>query len=184
MERRQASAPASGGRRKPLFRWCAPHAACARVMKHCVCRRSASFFAGSELLEETVRSPGERAKPGCEAKSERSSPDVCTASSGFAPRKRQNSFSAHSRASGKSSLGPRLRGDEQQIGVRCLNVLMEKNPRAKCAAGTTYMRGHRAACMERDCRARVDPPHERGVAATRETVEAIRLTNVLPAGLH
>ncbi len=44
MERRQASAPASGGRRKPLFRWCAPHAACARVMKHCVCRRSASFY--------------------------------------------------------------------------------------------------------------------------------------------
>ena len=36
--------PQAEGRRKPLSPWRDPRAACVRDMKHCVCRRSASFF--------------------------------------------------------------------------------------------------------------------------------------------
>jgi hypothetical protein len=43
VERRQASAPAAEGRRKPIFSWRAAVPAGTAFMKHCVCRRSASF---------------------------------------------------------------------------------------------------------------------------------------------
>jgi len=44
VERRQASAPASGRAAQAAFPWRDPRAACARDMKHCVCRRSASLI--------------------------------------------------------------------------------------------------------------------------------------------
>ena len=43
VERRQASAPAAEGRRKPISSWRAPHPL-VRTVLTCVCRRSASFF--------------------------------------------------------------------------------------------------------------------------------------------
>jgi hypothetical protein len=65
VERRQASAPASGGRRKPLSPWRDPRAACVRDMKHCVCRRSASFSFFRVVRNENRRSSSTApAKPG------------------------------------------------------------------------------------------------------------------------
>jgi hypothetical protein len=53
VERRQASAPAAEGRRKPALSWREPHPL-VRTMKHCVCRRSASLFFISFVLPFSV----------------------------------------------------------------------------------------------------------------------------------
>ena len=53
-----------------------PHAACVRVMKHCVCRRSASFSCRKRALNDLFVARVSEAKPGIGIKAERSSPDV------------------------------------------------------------------------------------------------------------
>ena len=57
VERRQASAPASGGRRKPPFSVARPARRLRAGIRQCVCRRSASFYLPEASRKEAFRRP-------------------------------------------------------------------------------------------------------------------------------
>ena len=62
VERRQASAPAAEGRRKPHSPWRAPHPL-VRTVPTCVCRRSASFFFFRSCFVGWAKPTGRRKAP-------------------------------------------------------------------------------------------------------------------------